>query len=396
MYHRLQPITGTAKLKFCLTCSHTSFWIFNSLKLKYLRLSFSRILSPKNSKTIPCFLFSQSSMLSPKIWNRPQDKCFYYDYFIFKRLWSVLEKAFLINVRIHKPKIFAHLKPFLLLLSEKRETERKKENHKLIFKKAFDHRSTRQYICPVFTFHRSLLYLISSLQMYKACKLAVSLTCKITPAPLLSTSKFIYFPKTSANPPKLLARACCCFPPASRNQAWWEEVLRKTTQQIKDWSRRGFRDNASFLIFTNFSTRWMWLSVSLLHGCLCLELEKNTKTAADTCSDRLVNLNFIPYRQIFLTHFPLSFPAAVTMYLFVIQMSQVGASQTCCSHPALSQYIKSLQLPQCYQLCACSAAESPTYTSANLQKPQSNEVSSKKECFLVEKSKAAKLYFTLP
>lgn len=76
-----------------------------------------------------------------------------------------------------------------------------------------------------------------------------------------------------------------------------------------------------------------WLSV------FRIEEEKKTKIAEGTCSDRLVNLNLILCLQIFLTHTPLSIPTAVTMCLFVIQMSNVGAIQMYFSYPVLSQYI---------------------------------------------------------
>lgn len=128
--------------------------------------NFPGSLSPKNSNFIPCLLYLFRAVCSQifEIWNRPQDKRFYCYYFIIMYLSCLSEKAFLINIRIHKTKIFAYLKPFLLLLLEKKEIERKKERHILI---VFDHRSTRKYICTVFTFHRNLLCLFSSFSIYK-------------------------------------------------------------------------------------------------------------------------------------------------------------------------------------------------------------------------------------
>lgn len=151
----------------------------------------------------------------------------------------------MVNLSIHNPKIFAHLKPLLLLLSGKKKIKRK-ENHTLIFKKVSDHRSTRQYIRIVFTFHRNHC-LISSLQMYKEVKAS----CEPELQNHTSTNAFnfkvqLFSTNVLAVSLNLLACVCCRFPSASRNQAWLEKVLSKSYTTNQGLEQGGFRDNIFF------------------------------------------------------------------------------------------------------------------------------------------------------
>lgn len=162
-YNEQQPITDTQNS----FCSCTSLWMFTFCNWSNWGCHFQGCLSPKNSNLTPCISYLFRAVCSQifEIWDFSMTgKHFYCYYFIIMYLSCLSEKAFLINLRIYKSKIFAYLKPFLLLLLEKKEIERKKESHTLI---VFYHKSTRQYICTVFTFHRNLLCLFSSLWICK-------------------------------------------------------------------------------------------------------------------------------------------------------------------------------------------------------------------------------------
>lgn len=149
--------------------------------------------------------------------------------------------------------MFAHLK---LLLSEKNEIEKKKENHTLIFRKIFDHRSSRQYICAVIYLSQQP----SLSHQYPSNVQRVKASCEPELQNRTSTNAFnfkvqLFSTNFLANLLNLQACVCCCFPSATKKQGWLEKVLKKSYTTNQGLKRGDFRDNTSFLILTNFSIR---------------------------------------------------------------------------------------------------------------------------------------------